>query len=594
MTLRGSFCGFRRFRSWLATGAIASAVLTLAPTAEAQVLRFSKTAAGAIASTGNTLGLAKASNSNGPGTSNSIGTFIALDPNAVDDMPVSSASPWGKGTTADWTKNGSTGNLAVPAGAEVLYAELVWGGSYNYGGETLSAAQLNTPVTITANGDSITVMPDSATAVTVAEQSMAGFAANYYLRSGEVTEFINKHRGAMYTVSGVPGTQNEKINSLNAAGWQLVAAYRYSKLPVLRNLSIFVGGSFVDEDSEQDYTLEGFCAPGSGPVEGRVTISALEGDADLVGDQLLIGATQNGDFVKLSGVNNPEDNFFCSQVNGADGQIDTTGSFGDKNHDAFGGKNLSGGRQGWDTTTIPLSDAAGHLSNGQTSAVIRTITTGDSYMPTMVAMELDVKSPDFTDSQTKANKSQVQIGDTFEVTATLSNTGEAAASALTFKLPAEVGVELVDYATEGVAGDANGKTVTGKDLAVGVPAGKIEPGETRTITMRFEVTGAPENGTEFVFEPQWDHSFVVCAGDLPMSDTHTPPSANVSYFVQQDEGTGGGGGTAPVPLPLPPIQEEAGCGCSVPGQAMPSGGLAAMAAGVLGLVWRRRRSGRAS
>ena len=31
----------------------------------------------------------------------------------------------------------------------------------------------------------------------------------------------------------------------------------------------FVGGSFVDEDSVQDYTVSGFCAPPYGVVEGN-------------------------------------------------------------------------------------------------------------------------------------------------------------------------------------------------------------------------------------------------------------------------------------------------------------------------------------
>jgi len=399
-----------RCLSSLFAASLALSSLFAAPSANAQVLRFSKTAAGAIASTGNTLGLSKAENDNGPGPKNSIGTFISLDADSVDMTPAAKGMPWGKGTTSDWTKNGSTGVLDIPAEAEVLYAELIWAGSFNYGGLNLTD-KLETPVTLSANGDSVSVDPDAMTAKTVAEQSSANFAANYYLRSGIVTDFVQKHRNATYAVSGVPATEATNVNSLNAAGWQLVVAYRYSKLPVLRNLSIFVGGSFVDEDSQQDYVLDGFCAPNSGPVEGRVTVSALEGDADLSGDQLLIGATTMGDFVKLSGVNNPEDNFFCSQVNGIDGKLDVSGSFGDVNHDPFAAMNVSGGRQGWDLTTIPLSDKLGHLKNDQTSAVIRTITTDDSYMPTMVALELDVESPDFTSSDTNADKPEVKLGD---------------------------------------------------------------------------------------------------------------------------------------------------------------------------------------
>ena len=583
---------FSRIGTPLLAASFAAACGTLTSTAEAQVLRFSKTAAGAIASTGNTLGLAKATGSNGPGTANSIGTFIALDPKSVDKTPAALGTAWAAGTTSDWTKNGSNGPLALPAAADVLYAELVWAGSFNYGGEDLSAA-LETPVTLSFSGESVAVAPDAATSLTVAEQSIAGFAANYYLRSAAVTDFVSKHRGGLYTVSGVPGTQSEKVNSLNAAGWQLVVAYRDSKLPVLRNLSIFVGGSFVDEDSVQDYTLSGFCAPSSGVVEGRVTISALEGDADLEGDQLLIGSKVDGDFVKLGGVNNPEDNFFCSQVNGGDGKLDTAGSFGTLNHDAFKGTNVVGGRQGWDTTTLPLSDKAGHLKNDQTVAVIRTITTGDSYMPVMVALELDVKSPDFTSSDTVADKAKVEIGDEIEVTAKLSNIGEAYASAVLFRMASIEGLDLLEFTTNGKAGDVNGNGVDDAQLPKGVEMGQLGVMESHTVTMRFAVKGAPAEGPDFVFEPQWDHSFVVCAGALPIHNTHTPEGTKVAYVVPASGtggagGAGGAGGTGPTPV-LRPIEEEASCGCDVPGTVVPNGGVAALV-GVALLALRRRRS----
>jgi MYXO-CTERM domain-containing protein len=589
MSLRRSS---RFFTTLLAAGLASAAIGTLSGNAEAQVLRFSKTAAGAIASTGNTLGLSKAQNSNGPGVSNSIGTFISLDPMSVDDSPapVSGGTPWGKGTTNDWTVNGSTGVLAIPDGAEILYAELVWAGSYAYGGIDLTD-KLDLPVALSANADSIAVDPDTVTAVTVKEKSAMGFDVNYYMRSGVVTDFVQKHRGATYSVTGVPATEATTVNSLNAAGWQLVVAYRYSKLPVLRNLSIFVGGSFVDEETQQDYTLNGFCAPSSGPVEGRVTIAALEGDADLTGDELLIGASPNGTFVSLSGPNNPATNFFCSQINGNDGLIDVKGSFGDANHDALAGKNVVGGRQGWDTTTLPLSDKDGHLSNDQTSAVIRTITTGDSYMPTMVALELDVKSPDFTSSETKADKPEVKVGQQVEVTAKLSNIGEAYASAVLFRMGKIQGLELVDFKANGKPGDQDGKPVSYDQLPVGVPVGQLGVMESHTVTLTFEVVGPPADGKEYAIAPEWDHSFVPCAGAKPINDSHKPEGTVVAYIEETPDPTttGGGGGSAPVPPPLPPIQEESSCGCSVPGAAAPSGGLAAVAA-VAAFFARRRRS----
>ncbi len=206
-------------------------------------------------------------------------------------------------------------------------------------------ALLNTPVTLKAGNATMAVTPDAATALNIAQTAMTGFAVNYYVRSANVTAFVKAAGGGTFSVSGVPATQTTTINSLNAAGWTLTVVVRDSAEPV-RNLSVFVGGSFVDEKSQQDYSINGFCTPTSGAVNGTVSISAIEGDANLTGDQLLIAPTTAGPFKNLSGPNNPKDNFFCSQLNGPTGALDKQGSFGNANHNAITGVNVSGGRQG--------------------------------------------------------------------------------------------------------------------------------------------------------------------------------------------------------------------------------------------------------
>lgn len=523
---------------------LAAAGLLVAATseAEAQELRFSDTAPGGIIATGNTLGLSKQLDANGPGAEDSIGTFISLDPSSIDDTP-SAIPPWPAYTTADWTLNGSTGELDLPPTAEVLYAELVWAGSHRYGYEDVGAS-LETPVTLSRGGQSVQVTPDPTTALTIEELSYLGFEANYYIRSAEVTSFVSQQGSGTYSVGGVPGTQDELIDSLNAAGWSLVVAYRDDEAPI-RNLSIFVGGSFVDEDSEQDYTVDGFCAPQTGPVEGSVVVAALEGDADLVGDTLLIGETSASTFASLSGPNNPEANFFCSQINDAAGTLDNRGSFGDDNHDAFNGTNVVGGRQGWDLTTVHLSSSDGHLSNGQTSAVVRTNTTGDSYVPTLVALELDVKSPNFTQSPgLQSDVTIAAVGDTITVTSLLDNSGVAPATNLQFVMPLDAGLVLTDYRTDGQSGDINGQSVTESDLLNGVDAGTLAPNEQREVQVVVEVLGPPSAGDVFAFTATWLHSFQVCDNDPPITNSWSPDGVSVDFDAPPDAGTGGAGGSS--------------------------------------------------
>ncbi|NUQ79202.1 MAG: DUF11 domain-containing protein, partial [Polyangiaceae bacterium] len=512
-------------------------------TASAQQLRYSATVPGGVVGTGNTLGLSKASGSNGPGTADSIGTFLSLDANSIDDNPANPANPWPMGTTYDWTKNGSSAVLTLPE-AEVLYAELLWGGSYLYGGEDVSGS-LGTSVTLSAGGMSIQVSPDAATAMTIAETAASGFPVNYYMRSADVTAFVQQAGEGTYEVSGVPATQTSSINSLNAAGWTLVVAYRDEGVP-MRNLSIFVGGSFVDEDTQQDYMVSGFCAPPAGEVEGTVVVSAIEGDTNYVGDKLQIGPGAAGPFVDLAGPNNPADNFFCSQINDSTGKLDTQGTFGMVNHDAFAGMNASGARQGWDVTTVPLSSNDNQLQNGQTSAVIRTVTTGDSYAPILAAFAIDVNAPDFKGGAATSVQAPAEaaIGDTFTVTATLENTGEVTAQDIKLTLPIDAALSLVAFSTDGKPGDINGNTVDVAALSSGVDLGDLNAGAKREVALDVKVDDAPMLAG-FYFKAKWAYGFEVCPNEplVPESFSKSTLVAFNSSGSSSSTGTGTGTGT---------------------------------------------------
>lgn len=587
----------------------ASCLTLLAGSAGAQQLRFTKTTTGGLAVTGNTLGLSKALDQNGPGTRDSIGTFIALDPTSVDNVPLNSSNPWPTGTTWDWTKNGSTNTLSLPAGATVEYAELIWAGSHQY--VTDVSAHLGTAVTLRAGGASVSVLPSTATALTIAQQSTTGFFANYYMRSADVTSFVASQGAGAYTVSGVPATEDTTINSLNAAGWTLVVAYTASASPA-RNISIFVGGSFVDENSQQDYTFSGFCTPPAGPVEGTAIVTALEGDANLTGDQLLIGQTTGGSFVNLSAPNNPANNFFASQINGASGQLDTGGSFGTVNHNAAGGVNVSGARQGWDLTTVQLSSADGKLANGQTSAVLRNITTGDSYVPVLGAFTIDVTAPDFSDGSSLLTSTQVvSDGDTFTVTAVIKNSGDVPAD-IEFVMPLDSGLSLAGYTTDGNSGDIGGQAVSGGMLSTGVAAGTIASGQSRTVVLTLDVVGPPATGSDFPVEVSWNYSYVSCVGQPAISAVWPMPSAKVSYeAAAPDAGAGGAGnaggagGSAGAGASaasggaaasgggggkgVPDSGDDGSCACSAPGAGRSTGASLLAGLGMLLGLWRTRR-----
>jgi len=513
--------------------------------AAAADLRFNTTAAGNVVATGNTLGLAKQSSANGPGIEDSIGTFITLDPNSVDNHPVNLLNPWPSGTTGDWTDNGSTADLVLPDDAEVLYAELVWGGSTFYGTEDVRP-NVDDPVTLIFADDALSVEHDALTPLDIDQQSatLPPFFVRYYMRTADVTAFVAEHGPGTYSLGGVPATQDETINSLNAAGWTLVVAYRDSVQPI-RNLTVFVGGSFVDEESTVDYSFEGFCTPPMGPFDGSVVVSAIEGDADLVGDGLAIAETDVDPFLDLSGPNNPENNFFASQLNAADGTLDTSGSFGNANHNAMLGINTSGGRQGWDITQIPLSSADGTLDNGQTAAVLRTQTTGDSFVPTTVAFAIGVNAPDFSGRNTLVGVDPGSLGidETADITISMTNSGLVNADAVTLTAPLPAGLELDAFTIDGAAGDANGDAVATADLGTGVDIGTVGPEDTREVVITVRAADAPEDGAGWDISPQWNYSYVSCVGQDPLEEPYVAVPVHIDYVEAPAETSTGDDGT---------------------------------------------------
>ncbi len=342
---------------------------------------------GGIRITGNTLGLSKQADANGPGTLDGIGTFTSVDVNQVDASPANPGNPWFPGTTSDFHANSSAARLDLPAAASVLYAELVWGGSYQYGAADVSAA-LDQPIQLgSESGASLAVTPDPQTAVTLSQMAASGALANYYVRTANVTAFVAQEGAGLYTVSGVPATQTEPVNTSQAAGWSLIVAYADPGAP-FRSLQIFVDGRLVDELVGADTPVAGLDVPSSNLGDGRLFLAALEGDANRQGDGVTISPNGGQSFVPVSGTNNPVTNFFASQINDSQGALDTSGTFGNRNHDAATGVQGFGARQGWDITGVALSQQAGQIENDETSAVVRVSTTGDELVLAAVALEI--------------------------------------------------------------------------------------------------------------------------------------------------------------------------------------------------------------
>ncbi|MEO3944660.1 hypothetical protein [Gorillibacterium sp. CAU 1737] len=422
------------------------------------------------------MGLSRSEVSGVPGTSDSIGAFVTTN----------TALRYGTypfGTTDNYLLNSSSAILTLPAGSSILYAELIWGGTYVNGTTNLTSA-INNPVLFTTPVGTSEVSPDSATSNTFD----LGSGALGYVRTANVTTLIQQGGAGTYTTGRVVGTLTISNDpTANNAGWTLGVIYQNASLP-FRNMSLRAGAVLVQSTSSAvTTTLTGFSTPVSGALGGRALFSAQEGDANRTGDQALFGPTTST-LVALSGTNNFANNFFASQINNDSGALDTTGTFGTRNQtNGAPGTNISGGRQGWDITNVDIS---ARLTNNQTSAVLRLTTSGDAYVLNANALQIDINAPRVGVTKS-ANVTGSLVGDTIRYTVTVTNTGTANATDMIVTDSLPTGLTFVSGSVT-VAGVSR---PTG-DITAGVPVGTLAPGASITVAYSARVTSMP--GTQLL------------------------------------------------------------------------------------------------
>lgn len=398
----------------------------------AYISRYEVTTAGALTFTGNTIGLNKASGNNNPGTTGSIGAYIA-------EGQAGSYSTHPAPTTDNWTLNRSNAILTIPAGSTVLYAELVWGGSYAYGGQVRTLAERNGAVSFNTPLGTNGIPPDATTSVDFGASSATACTTEpcRYIRSANVTSLVQALGAGAHTVSlgRIPATIGASENNNNTGGWTLAVAYRNTALPE-RKMNIYVGSENVQGSNGAIATVSNFCTAPFGAQSGRLLVSALEGDARFTGDSFKFGTTTppSND---LSGPRNPANNFFAGQITGDDGNLATGGSFGSFNQTPGA---QGQGRQGYDIANVDIS---AFLGANQTTAYAQGTSSQDVYTVNALGIQIQVGQPGFPTAVKRVNgiaadlthfpAHQTRVGDILTFSVKLNNsTGTASAANLAF------------------------------------------------------------------------------------------------------------------------------------------------------------------
>lgn len=484
----------------------------------AYVERYSVIANGAVTMTGNAIGLAKNAGQNQPGTSGSIGAFITTDTSRrVGTYP--------NGTTLSWSLNSSSANLNIPAGSTVLYAELVWSGSYLIPGNTGNqygdvSSYINNSITLKdPAGGSHSITPDPATAAVVYSVDANNVNnADYYVRSANVTSLIQAYGAGTYTANGIPATVLATEDSNNAGGWTLVVVYQNTTLHQ-RNMTVWVGAEYTPAGgpTPAPSTVNGFCTPPAGPVAARLLVSAIEGDANITGDQMLFGLT-TGTMTAISGANNPVNNFFGDMIESDSGAIDTSGTFGTYNSSPNTGATISGARQGWDIANI---DVSAQVGNNATTAAAQGTSAGDGFTIHTLAMQIDVGSPSLTSTQT-VDKASTFVGDILHYTVVVTNAGNASAVNLLYTDPLPQGTAFV---TNSLSFATNGVVIPGANPVNGVVIPYLGTNSSLKLTYSAQVNTIPPTGpAQYITAGKFTFQFQSCANAPVNNQVVTSPN----------------------------------------------------------------------
>ncbi len=513
------------------------------PSADEYILRYTITGVhGAMTFIGNTLGLSKETCQNEPGMSDAAGAFTTTDPShAVGSFPSLSlglGSP--AGTTLTWQNNSSSAVLTLPAGIMVLYAELIWSGSYGYYCSTPTTGPViavdpncilsfaGGPIFLTTPDNIVhPVMADPATALisqNPAPDVQPFYCAGNYTRSANITSLFLAsslaNPNGTYTVSGVPATISGFDDTHNAAGWTLAIVYMDSTNMNINNMSLFVGAQQASRSNVvQPAAVTGFCAAPSLTMgqSARLLVSAVEGDANKDGDQMEFGPTPTT-LTSLFGPNNLMDNFFASQINDDAGNlINMTGTFCGLNADPSSMQLVDGGRQGYDITNV---DCSSTITVNQTTAFALGTTSNDDYTINAIGIQINVIAPVIVPIKRVNGQFSIvsEIGATVTFTNLIENTGSGGASDVVFKDVLETGLLIVPNTF--FVNNVLIPGVTNASLAAGIPLGIINEMDTVMISFQVMIVGPPANGIVFDNSTTASFEFFACSQTQPFTGTN--------------------------------------------------------------------------
>lgn len=311
----------------------------------------------------------------------------------------------------------ATAVLVLPAGADVVYARVYWGGS-------LSTSTPDMQLQLQREDAGLDVAVTADDSLALPQQGTDRF---FYQSTADVTEIVAMHGAGPYRIGGVDSNLLAATTGAVAV-WYMVVFYEQDGEPS-RNLAIFDGLDFVDVGNQADATLSGFVVPAVG-FDAALGVIAFEGENQFTGDALSF----NG--MNLSNAANPADNFFNA----------TRSRFGSPVSNAGDLPRLTGAARSYSNVDLDVIDVTARVSGGDTSATIAASSTLDLFVLSAFVTSVSTLVPDFTGTTKEVIDLSGGVpapGDELEYRIVARNQGSDTAVGVTLQDQLEAGISLV-------------------------------------------------------------------------------------------------------------------------------------------------------
>lgn len=205
---------------------------------------------------------------------------------------------------------------------KIVYAGLYWSGTYRYNTGIQKSEKKFIP-TDASRGTFSSVklkLPNKEKYIDVSGQVLFDGAGKSefdaiapYAVYADITDYLKELSNAsgVYTVANVKATQGI-IEGGVSAGWTIFVVYEDQNMSG-KFVTSFDGFAGVT-DKSTDIVFNGFQTLPEGNVRAKIACAALEGDNNLIGDQLLFSTNESKIFTPLSTNIRKDNNFFNSSI----------------------------------------------------------------------------------------------------------------------------------------------------------------------------------------------------------------------------------------------------------------------------------------